>query len=168
MAALFASLPVIGRLFPGLPGFDGAAGIACLCLLAGVYFHLRSRRFAAIPDSATLLDRASRLVASGRTDHAIALLTEATTLSPRFWQAWQYRGELHLRQQNTQAALADFTTAITLAPMEPHLYALRGEVYRALGDERSAQEDCATAAGLSNRDTQAPGDGMGRNTGSAA
>jgi tetratricopeptide (TPR) repeat protein len=168
MAVLFASLPVVGRLFLGLHGFDGAAGIACLCLLAGVYFHLRSRRFPAIPDSATLLDQANQLAASGRTDDAIALLREATTLSPRFWQAWQYRGELHLRQQNTNAAIEDFTTAITLAPSEPHLYALREEAYRILAEESSTRGDSATAAGLSGKDAQAPGDAMGRNTGSTA
>jgi regulator of sirC expression with transglutaminase-like and TPR domain len=43
------------------------------------------------------------------------------------WQAFQYRGELYLRQQAFDAALRDLNEAIRLAPEEPHLYVLRGQ-----------------------------------------
>jgi tetratricopeptide (TPR) repeat protein len=138
MALLFASLPVACRLFVGAWGFDGAFEVSCFCLVLGTYLHLLSRRsLPALPDAATLLDRAIRLALEGRTDRAILLLTEAIRLSPRLWQAFQYRGELYLLEPETvAAALDDFTEAIRLAPEEPHLYALREQAHRLLEDAR--------------------------------
>ena len=137
MALLFGSLPVACRIFVGAWGFDGAFEVACLCLVVGTYLHILSRRsLPAIPDDATLLDRAIRLAMEGRTDRGILLLTEAIRLSPRLWQAFQYRGELYLLEPGTwNAALDDFSEAIRLAPEEPHLYVLRGQAHRLLGDE---------------------------------
>ena len=150
MAAVFGSLPVASRIFLGSWGFDGAAEIACLCLIAGVYFHIVSRRFPAIPDPATIFERAGERVSEGRSDRAIALLTEGIRLSPQVWQAYQYRGQLYLRQGESQAdaALRDFSEAIRLAPQEPHLYALRAQAYDLLGDEPSSRSDYAKAAEL--------------------
>ncbi len=149
MAAVFGTLPLASRIFLGGWGFDGAAEIGCLCLMAGVYFHIVSRRFPAVPDPATILERAGERAASGRGDRAIALLTEGIRLSPQLWQAFQYRGELYLRQgEQADAALQDFSEAIRLAPREPHLYVLRGHVYSLLGDEASARSDYAQAEAL--------------------
>ena len=65
LALLFGSFPVVGRLVLGDWEFGGSAEIACLLLLAGIYFHLRSRRrYSACPDPATLLDQANRFAAS--------------------------------------------------------------------------------------------------------
>src|ERR1017187_8115693 len=123
MALVFGSLPLASRIFLGGWGLDGAAQIGCLCLLAGIYFHIVSRRFPAVPDPATILERAGERASAGRSDQAIALLTEGIRLSPQLWQAFQYRGELYLRQgAHEQAALQDFSEAIRLAPQEPHLY----------------------------------------------
>jgi tetratricopeptide (TPR) repeat protein len=128
MAALFASMPAASKLFLGVWGFDGAAEIACLCLILGTYFHMVGRRSRpAIPDPATLMDQAIQLAMSGQIDEAIALLTETIRVSPQVWQAFQYRGELYLRQQAFDAALRDLNEAIRLAPEEPHLYVLRGQ-----------------------------------------
>jgi len=70
-------------LFLGSWGFDGAPGIACLCLVAAAYLYFAGReRRPAIPDSAAILDKAIRLAASGETGRAIALLNEALRLSP--------------------------------------------------------------------------------------
>ena len=150
LSILFASLPVASRLFLGVWGFEGAAGIACLCLIAGTYFHILGRRRSpAVPDSATMLDQANHMASAGQTGEAIALLTEAIRLSPRLWQAFQYRGELYLWQPNAVEALADFSEAIRLAPEEPHLYTLRGEAHSLLGDEASARRDYEAAAGFS-------------------
>src|SRR5260370_40052509 len=75
MAAVFGSLPLASRIFLGGWGFDGAMEIGCLCLMAGIYFHIVSRRFPAVPDPATILERAGRRAAAGRSDPAIALPT---------------------------------------------------------------------------------------------
>jgi tetratricopeptide (TPR) repeat protein len=135
MSLLLASLPVASRLFLGGWGFDGAAELACLCLFIGAYFQIVSRRFPAVRDPAAMLDQALHLASSNRTDEAIGLLTEAIRLSPRLWQAFQYRGELYLtREDSVQAALRDFDEAIRLAPDEPHLYGLRDHAQSLLGD----------------------------------
>ena len=137
MAFLFASMPAASKLFLGVWGFDGAAEIACLCLMLGTYFHIVGRRgSAAIPDPATMLDQAIQLASSGQTDAAIALLTETIRLSPQLWQAFQYRGELYLRQQSFDAALQDLNEAIRLAPEEPYLYILRAQAHSLLGEKR--------------------------------
>jgi tetratricopeptide (TPR) repeat protein len=143
MAILFASLPVACRVFVGEWGFEGAFEVSCLCVVLGAYFHILSRRsVAAVPDAATLLDRAIRLALEGQTDRGILLLTDAIRLNPRLWQAFQYRGELYLlRSETVDAALDDFSEAIRLAPEEPHLYVLRGQAHRLLGDEMSARTD---------------------------
>jgi Flp pilus assembly protein TadD len=153
MAVVFGSLPVASRIFLGGWGFDGAAEIGGLCLLVGAYFHIVSRRFSAVPDPATILERAGQCASAGRADQAITLLTEGIRLSPQLWQAFQYRGELYLRQgARVDAALQDFSEAIRLAPGEPHLYLLRGHVYSLAGDESSARSDYARAAALAGAD----------------
>ncbi len=158
MAVVFGSLPLASRIFLGGWGFDGAAEIGCLCLIAGVYFHIVSRRFPAVPDPATILERAAERAASGRPDRAIALLTEGIRLSPELWQAYQYRGELYLQQgDQTDAARQDFSEAIRLAPTEPHLYLLRGRAYSLLDDEGAARRDYARAAALAGEGTAEEG-----------
>jgi tetratricopeptide (TPR) repeat protein len=148
MAVVFGSLPLAAKLFLGTWDFDGSAEIGCLCLIAGAYFHVVSRRFPAVPDPATILERAGERAAAGRADQAIALLTEGIRLSPQLWQAFQYRGELYLQGEQLEAAIHDFSEAIRLAPGEPHLYLLRGHVHGLLGDQTLSQSDCARAAVL--------------------
>ena len=141
MAAVFGSMPLASRIFLGAWDFEGAGVVAVLCLIAGVYFHIASRRFAAIPDPARMLERAGELAVAGRDRNSVAVLTETIRLSPQLWQAYQYRGELYLRQSNLPAALEDFTAAIRLAPREPHLYLLRAQTYDLMGDAVGAQQD---------------------------
>ncbi|MGB7759625.1 MAG: hypothetical protein WBL61_07350 [Bryobacteraceae bacterium] len=150
LAFLFASLPVASRLLLGSWGFDGASGIACLCLVAAAYFHFAGRkRRSPIPDSATFLDEAIRLAASGETERGIAVLDQALRLSPRLWQAREYRGQIRLGEPDAaECALDDFTEAIRLAPDEPHLYILRSHVFALLGRESSARADLEAAARL--------------------
>ena len=124
LALLFGSLPLVGRLVLGSWEFVSAGEIACLLLLAGAYFHVRSRRYLTKPDPATLLDHANRLAADGRADRALALLTKTIRQSPKLWQAYQYRGELRLRLGEFTLAAEDFAEAIRLAPNEPHLHVL--------------------------------------------
>jgi tetratricopeptide (TPR) repeat protein len=150
LAFLFASLPLTGKLFLGSWRFDGAPGLACLCLAAAAYLHFAGREHRPpVPDSAAILDKAIRLAASGETGRALALLEEAVRLSPDLWQARQYRGELRLGEPDgAESALEDFTEAIRLAPGEPHLYILRSRVFTLLGRESPARADLEAAARL--------------------
>jgi tetratricopeptide (TPR) repeat protein len=156
LAFLFASLPLASKLFLGSWGFDGASGIACLCLIAAAYLYFAGRvRRPPIPDSATILGEAIRLAASGETGRGIALLDEAIRLSPRLWQAREYRGQIRLGESAAaESALQDFTEAIRLAPDQPHLYILRSHVFSLLGRESSARADLEAAARLGG-DTEA-------------
>jgi cytochrome c-type biogenesis protein CcmH/NrfG len=137
LGLLFGSLPVAGRIFLGAWSFSGAAEISCCLLILAIYLHLWGRRqIATMPDSAAMLDEASRLAAEGRIDRAIVQLSKTIRRNPRFWQAFQYRGELYLGLENSSLAIQDFTEAIRLAPNEAHLYVLRERACRLL-DARS-------------------------------
>jgi tetratricopeptide (TPR) repeat protein len=150
LAALFGSLPVATRIFLGSWGFPEAAELSFVCLAAGTYLEIRGRRtLRALRDDATALERALSLGAQGRSGEAEAVLTNALRISPRLWQAYQYRGQLRLREpESWSAALADFNEAIRLAPKESHLYILRSQVYGLLGDDGSARKDQETAVSL--------------------
>jgi tetratricopeptide (TPR) repeat protein len=150
LAVLFGSLPLTSKLLLGSWGFDGAPGIACLCLAAAAYLYFVGReRRPPVPDSAALLDEAIRLAASGDTGGGIAVLDEALRLSPRFWQARQYRGQMRLGEPDAaELALDEFTEAIRLAPGEAHLYTLRSHVFTLLGRDALARADLEAAARL--------------------
>jgi tetratricopeptide (TPR) repeat protein len=139
--------------------FEEAFGVAGLCGLAAAYLRFASRKSAPpIPDPATLLDRAIEFASAGRSDRAVALLTKTIRLSPRLWQAFQYRGELYLAQPGSAAAaLADFDAAVRLAPAEPRLYVLRAQAHAVLGDHDASRRDFGTAATL----VTAPGQPIG-------
>ncbi len=122
LAALFASLPVAGRIVLGTWSFDGATGVAAICFIVGIYLHLVGRRGSpALPDPAAMLEEAIQLVAEGKIAKAIRLLTRAHRFSPDFWQAIELRGKLYLATGRIDAAIADFTAASALAPGEPQL-----------------------------------------------
>src|SRR4051812_43729467 len=125
LAALFASFPIAGRLLLGEWTFEGATGVAGLWLAAGVYLHIRSRRLAEVPDPAAILDEALQLFAAGEAERAFGLLDRAIEESPRFWQAYQYRGVARVQGGDISGGLADFDEAIRLAPGESHLLELR-------------------------------------------
>jgi hypothetical protein len=150
LALVFAGLPLLGVLFLGSWEFDGSLGIAVLCLIAAAYLYLAGRpRRPPLPDPSTLLDNAIQLAASGETDKGIQLLNEVLRVSPRLWQAREYRGQMRLVEpEAAEAVLRDFTEAIRLAPEEQHLYALRSHVFTLLGRESSARADLETAARL--------------------
>ena len=159
LAFLFAGLPLLGVLFLGSWGFDGSLGIACLCLIAAAYLHLAGRvRRPPLPDPSTILDEAIQLAASGETDRGIQLLDEVLRLSPRLWQARQYRGQMRLVEPDAaEAVLQDFTEAIRLAPEEHHLYVLRSHIFTLLGRDSSARADLETAARLRGDTETTPG-----------
>lgn len=150
LAALLGSLPVVSWLLLGSWGFSEAAELAVLSFLVGCYLEiLGRRRWRTLRDDALVLERALSLAAEGRDEEAIARLTQALRISPRLWQAYQYRGQLRSRRPETwQAALADLDEAIRLAPREGHLYALRSHIFALMGDEISARQDSETAETL--------------------
>lgn len=118
LAALFGSLPLASLIFLGAWGFGEAAGIACLFAVAGLYLRLASRRYRSLPDPASMLAEANELALEGRRDAAIEKLTEAIRLSPKLWQAYQYRGQLYLLEEADAArAQADFEAARRLGPV---------------------------------------------------
>jgi len=81
---------------------------------------------------------------------------KALRLDPGLWQAWEYRGQMHLGEPDgTESALKDFTEAIRLAPDEPHPYILRSHVLTLLGQDSSARADLETAARLGGDDNTA-------------
>jgi tetratricopeptide (TPR) repeat protein len=154
LALVFASLPLAGKLFLGSWRFDGALDIACLCMLAAAYLYFVERdRRPQTPDSAAILDKALQMAARGATGRGLALLDKALRLDPGLWQAWEYRGQIHLGEPDgVKSALEDFTEAIQLAPDEPHLYILRSHVWTLLGQDSSARADLETAARLGGND----------------
>jgi tetratricopeptide (TPR) repeat protein len=144
LAGVFGSLPVAGRLILGTWGFVEAAEVAGVLAVVGTYLHIAGRRaLRALPDAASMMDEALQLAREGRMRPAMALLTDAIRLSPRVWQAWQYRGELYLAQGRGVEALRDFDEAIGLAAHEPHLYLLREQARNLLeiGEAGEAAED---------------------------
>jgi len=125
VALLFGGMAVAARLVLGAWPFDGALELSCVCLVAAVYFRIAAHRhWRALPDPAEQLDRAFSLASSGSVEQAMELLTRVIRQNPQFWQAFQYRGELHLALQEFAEAAADLREAIRLAPEERHLAAL--------------------------------------------
>ena len=118
LALIFASVPLAGKLFLGSWRFDGALDIACLCMLGAAYLYFVERdRRPQTPDSTAILDKALQLAARGATCRGLALLDKALRLDPGLWQAWEYRGQIHLGEPDgAESALEDFTQAIRLAP----------------------------------------------------
>jgi tetratricopeptide (TPR) repeat protein len=161
LALLFASLPLAGKLFLGSWRFDGALDLSFLCILVAAYLYFVGRdRRPQIPDSAAILNLALQLAGAGATGRGLALLDEALRLDPGLWQAWEYRGKIHLAEPDgIEFALEDFTEAIRLAPAEPHLYSLRSHVLTLLGQHSSARADLEAAARLEGDDNarQTPG-----------
>ncbi len=139
--------------------FAGAADLSCVCLIFGIYFHFVGRRFSSVPDASSLLDQAHHLAAFHRTEEAIAVLSETIRLSPQLWQAYQYRGELYIRENALEPAIHDFTRAIRLAPREPHLYAWRAYARTLLGDQEAARNDYDVADALASASPPEPGAG---------
>jgi tetratricopeptide (TPR) repeat protein len=126
VAVLFGVMAAGSRILLGAWPFDGALELSVLCVAFSGYFHvIARRRLAALPDPSVLLDEAFQDARAGRVDDAITLLTKAIGQNRQLWQAFQYRGELYLVQQDFARAAADFDEAIRLAPEEKHLYALR-------------------------------------------
>jgi Flp pilus assembly protein TadD len=134
-------MPVAARIVLGVWAFQEAAAISVICFALAAYLHLRSwSRIPTIPDSAAMMDRASRLTASGRMAKAISVLTKALGLDRKLWQAFQYRAELRASQGDYRGALDDISEAIRLAPAEPHLYMLRARLYTTMGEELPAAD----------------------------
>jgi tetratricopeptide (TPR) repeat protein len=136
---------VASRLLLGVWGFPQAAAISGICFAVAIYLYARSLgRWPGIPDSAVMLDRAERLVSSGKVPKAISVLTRTIRLDPNLWQAYEYRGKLRLSEGQYLEAVEDLSEAIRLAPRERHLYFLRAQAYDNIGQNILAQHDYET------------------------
>ena len=157
LAALFATLPLAGRILMGSWAFQGAGELAGLCLVLGTYLHFVGQRHRVLRDDAAALERALQLAAAGQTGTALRQLSEIIQVNPRLWQARQFRGQVYVRSHESwDRAMEDFSEAIRLAPKEAHLYVLRAQLHSVMGDDAAAQQDYQAAASL--RETeQAPG-----------
>ena len=116
LAALFASFPIAGRLLLGEWTFEGATGLAGLWLAIGVYLHIRSRRMKGDPDPRRYSTKRCNSSRRANPTAPSRCSTVRFRRSPRFWQAYQYRGEARLQFGKVSAALADIDEAIRLAP----------------------------------------------------
>lgn len=123
------------RIVLGDWAFEGAGGLAGLWLAGGVYCHIRGRRLKTAPDPAATLDEVLALAAAGRMEDALPIVDRTIAENPRFWQAYQCRGELRLLMGDASAALADFDAALRLAPDEPHLREWRSRAGEQLGEQ---------------------------------
>lgn len=67
---------------------------------------------------------------AGRYRDALADFDKATTLVPKFFQAYNDRALIHVRLNQPDEALADYNQAIGIAPTYHHAYLGRGKLYR--------------------------------------
>lgn len=125
--------------------------MSVISFIVAIYLYARSwGRRLGVPDGAAMLDRAQRLVSSGKVRKAISVLTQTIRLDPNLWQAYEYRGRLRVSEGDYREGLEDFNEAIRLAPEERHLYLLRAQVYDNMGQSSRAQHDYETAYRLGN------------------
>jgi serine/threonine protein kinase/Flp pilus assembly protein TadD len=79
---------------------------------------------------------------------AVAALTEATRLQPRYSFAWNLLGVCLFRQKEYRKAIAAYTHAHQLRPMDSVILGNRGSTYAELGQWQRAAKDYARASEL--------------------
>uniref|UniRef100_A0A8C7FY58 DnaJ (Hsp40) homolog, subfamily C, member 3b n=2 Tax=Oncorhynchus TaxID=8016 RepID=A0A8C7FY58_ONCKI len=96
----------------------------------------------------TYYKRAAVFLAMGKSKSALPDLTRAIQLKPDFLAARLQRGNIFLKQGNTQEAREDFEAV--LSPWDPESRELRAECYIRLGDPRKAIQDLTPTTRLRN------------------
>uniref|UniRef100_A0A8B9J5A3 DnaJ (Hsp40) homolog, subfamily C, member 3b n=1 Tax=Astyanax mexicanus TaxID=7994 RepID=A0A8B9J5A3_ASTMX len=94
----------------------------------------------------TYYKRAAVFLAMGKSKSALPDLTRAIQLKPDFLAARIQRGNILLKQGNTQEAREDFEAV--LSPWDPESREMRAECYIRLGEPRKAILDLTPAARL--------------------
>ena len=105
-----------------------------------------ARAIAAYPDSPDLHYLRGRcLFGLDRYPEAIADLTRALALQPRFLSAFMFRALARYATGDHRGAIADNTAALTFADIEPdvvaRLYYARAMSHEALGEAEEAEQD---------------------------
>uniref|UniRef100_A0A8C7F3Z5 DnaJ (Hsp40) homolog, subfamily C, member 3b n=1 Tax=Oncorhynchus kisutch TaxID=8019 RepID=A0A8C7F3Z5_ONCKI len=100
----------------------------------------------------TYYKRAAVFLAMGKSKSALPDLTRAIQLKPDFLAARLQRGNILLKQGNTQDAREDFETVVSLdlSPWDPESRELRADCYIRLGDPRKAIHDLTPTTQLRN------------------
>uniref|UniRef100_A0A8C7W2X4 DnaJ (Hsp40) homolog, subfamily C, member 3b n=1 Tax=Oncorhynchus mykiss TaxID=8022 RepID=A0A8C7W2X4_ONCMY len=100
----------------------------------------------------TYYKRAAVFLAMGKSKSALPDLTRAIQLKPDFLAARLQRGNIFLKQGNTQEAREDFEAVVSLdlSPWDPESRELRAECYIRLGDPRKAIQDLTPTTRLRN------------------
>ena len=98
---------------------------------------------------------ASRIVAKGDHDRAIADYSEAIRLDPKHASAFNNRGIAYRAKGDHDRAIADYNEAIRLDPKDALAFNNRGIAYRAKGDHDRAIADYSEAIRLDPNDALA-------------
>lgn len=85
--------------------------------------------------------RGTDFLLKGHLDSAIAELSEAIRLAPKFAEAYNNRGTAFGRKGNFDRAIADYTVAIRLNPKDAEAWVNRGDAYYEDGNFKRAQWD---------------------------
>uniref|UniRef100_A0A8C7YP94 DnaJ (Hsp40) homolog, subfamily C, member 3b n=1 Tax=Oryzias sinensis TaxID=183150 RepID=A0A8C7YP94_9TELE len=96
----------------------------------------------------TYYKRAAVFLALGKSKSALPDLTRAIELKPDFLAARLQRGNILLKQGNTEEARADFESVIS--PWDPDLRELRAECYVRTGEPQKAIQDLTPTTKLRN------------------
>ncbi len=144
-----AALPLAGE---DVPTIEQATGLAMQGDLEGARAALDAD-LAATPGNARILyQRALVLYAMGELDPALADLSKAIEIDPRFLGAHRLRGALMHRWNRFPDAIAEYDHVLELAPGDGECYAGRmaarfasGDLVGGLADYRAALVDSASA-----------------------
>ncbi len=90
-------------------------------------------------------NRANARYHLGELEQALADLTEALTINPRFVEAFIKRGAVRKELGDYETAVADFSRALELNPDNARALYLRGLTYALAGDGERSMKDIAAA-----------------------
>jgi tetratricopeptide (TPR) repeat protein len=78
-------------------------------------------------------------------DKAIAILTQAIQIDPKYGEAYSLRAQLYFEKGDFDRAIADHNESIRINPDHQGYYCQRGRAYKAKGDKERARADFAMA-----------------------
>jgi tetratricopeptide (TPR) repeat protein len=93
------------------------------------YFKTSTNAIAATPDPTSYLESAMTHVRERKLDLAVADLSKAIEIDPRFAEAYFRRGSAYNDQRKFELAIIDLTKATELRPKDYQAYALRSTIY---------------------------------------
>lgn len=149
LLVLCAALPLAGE---DVPTIEQATGLAMQGDLEGARAALDADLAANAGNARILYQRALVLYAMGELDPALADLSKAIEIDPRFLGAHRLRGAVMHRWNRFPDAIAEYDHVLELAPGDGECYAGRmaarfasGDLVGGLADYRAALVDSASA-----------------------